>query len=325
MGEVRRVREDGGAEVSATAFARNPIHRLDLDQVRGAHVDATGVAARVEKITKTRNPKKERQAEWLKQSVRMMDLTTLEGTDTPARVRRLCQKALRPIAQDESVRVAAVCVYGNLVPEAVRALKGSGVKVAAVSTAFPHGQTPLNLKIQETKALVASGADEIDMVINRNAFLKGEYSRVYDEIAMVRDACGDAHLKVILETGELGELKSVWAASEIAMQAGADFIKTSTGKIGTNATLPVSLVMLNAIDDFFARTGCRVGHKPAGGIRQAKQALHWLALVKETVGEEWMTPDYFRFGASSLLDDCVRQLHHLETGQYDSYDYIPKG
>ena len=308
-----------------TKTLRNPIHRLDLEILRHAQVDVTGVLDRVAKITKTRNPKKERQETWLKRAVTMMDLTTLEGIDTPNRVRRLCQKALFPIPGCPEIQVAAVCVYGNLVAEAKRALRDSAVKVAAVSTGFPHGQVSLPLKIQETKALVASGADEIDMVINRGAFLRGDYSRVYDEIAMIREACGDAHLKVILETGELGELQNVWTASEIAMQAGADFIKTSTGKIGVSATLPVSLVMLNAIEDFYLRTGHKIGHKPAGGIRQAKEALHWLALVKETVGDEWLNPDLFRFGASSLLDDVARQLHHIKTGQYESYDYIPKG
>ncbi|MBI4057324.1 MAG: deoxyribose-phosphate aldolase [Elusimicrobia bacterium] len=304
---------------------RNPIHRMDLEVLRNIQVDATGVQDRVSKITKTRNPKKEHQAAWLKQAVGMMDLTSLEGSDTPGRIRRLCQKALRPIPGEPEFHAAAVCVYGNLVGEAKKVLRDSPVKVAAVSTAFPHGQVSFSLKVQETKSLVAMGADEIDMVINRSAYLRGDTSKVYDEVAMIREACGPAHLKVILETGELGELRNVWVASEIAMQAGADFIKTSTGKIPSAATLPVSLVMLNAIQDFYLRTGCRVGHKPAGGIRQAKEALHWLALVKETVGEEWMTPDFFRFGASSLLDDVLRQLHHLETGQYEAYDYIPKG
>lgn len=310
---------------NAGKIRRNPVHRLDLDVLRRLQLDATGIYDRVSKIAKTRNPKKERQEAWLKHAVSMIDLTTLEGSDTPHRVRRLCQKALRPLADFPEIQVAAVCVYGNFVSEAKRALDGSAVKVAAVSTAFPHGQVALPLKIQETKALVASGADEIDMVINRGAFLRGDYSRVYDEIAMIREACGEAHLKVILETGELGEIQHVWTASEIAMQAGADFIKTSTGKIGVSATLPVSLVMLNAIEDFYLRTGYRVGHKPAGGIRQAKEALHWLALVKETVGDYWLTPELFRFGASSLLDDIARQLHHIKTGQYESYDYIPKG
>lgn len=305
--------------------ARNSVHRLDLDVLRRNQLDATGVLGRVEKITKTRNPKKEYQETWLKRAVGMIDLTTLEGSDTPWRVRRLCQKARFPIPERPELQVAAVCVYGNFVAEAKRALKDTRIKVAAVSTGFPHGQIPLSLKIQETKTLVASGADEIDMVMNRGAFFRGDYSRVHDEIAMVREACGEAHLKVILETGELGELQNVWTASEIAMQAGADFIKTSTGKIGVSATLPVSLVMLDAIEDFYLRTGRRIGHKPAGGIREAKQALHWLALVKETVGEEWLNPDLFRFGASSLLDDIARQLHHIQTGQYESYDYIPKG
>lgn len=305
-------------------FQRNPTHELDLDVLRNIYVDATGIHDRVLKITKTRNPKKENQKTWLKHAVTMIDLTTLEGADTQGRLHRLCQKAIHPVPSEPELCVAAVCVYGNLVPEAKRMLRDTSVKVAAVSTAFPHGQIPIDLRVSETKSLVAQGADEIDMVINRNAFLSGDYQKVHNEISLVREASGDAHLKVILETAELGEYRNVWIASEIAMQAGADFIKTSTGKVG-GATLPVSLVMLNAIHDFYLRTGFHVGHKPAGGIRQAKEALHWLALVKETVGDEWLTPELFRFGASSLLDDIVRQLHHLKTGQYDAYEYIPKG
>ena len=307
-----------------TFLGRNPVHALDLNVLRSVYVDATGIHDRVAKITKTRNPKKDHQKTWLKHAVTMIDLTTLEGADTPGRLHRLCQKAIRPVPEDPELSVAAVCVYGNLVPEAKRMLKGTSIKIAAVSTAFPHGQLPIGLKINETKSLVESGANEIDMVINRNAFLSGDYLKVYDEISSVREACGDAHLKVILETAELGEYRNIWTASEIAMQAGADFIKTSTGKVG-GATLPISLVMLNAIHDFYLRTGYRVGHKPAGGIKQAKEALHWLALVKETVGDEWLTPELFRFGASSLIDDIARQLHHIKTGQYDSYEYVPKG
>lgn len=308
-----------------SAPGRNPIHSFDPSLLSQLHVDATGAAGRVEKISKSRAPKKEYQAAWLKAAVSMMDLTTLEGADTPGKLKRLCAKGLRPVPNDPGLHVAAVCVYGNLVAEAKKLLQNTPVKVAAVSTSFPHGQTPLPVKIEETKALVAAGADEIDMVINRNAFLSGDYYRVYEEIAETREACAQAHLKVILETGELGSLKNVWIASEIAMQAGADFIKTSTGKIQPAATLEVGLVMFHAIDSFQSRKSVKIGMKPAGGIRTAKQSLTWLALVKETVGDEWLSPDLFRIGASSLLDDAVRQLHHLETGQYDSYDYIPKG
>ncbi len=304
---------------------RNPIHSFDPNILAHLHVDATGAAARVEKICKTRMPKKEHQAAWLKAAVTMIDLTTLEGADTPGKLERLGAKGLRPIPDDPGVRVAALCVYGNLVERAKKILQGTPIKVAAVSTSFPHGQTPLPIKIEETKALVAAGADEIDMVISRNAFLTGDYYRVYEEIAEIREACGEAHLKVILETGEIGELKNVWVAGEIAMQAGADFIKTSTGKINPAATMEVGLIMLNAINEFHRRGGVKIGMKPAGGIRSAKQSLQWLALVKETLGDEWLTPELFRLGASGLLDDIGRQLHHLETGQYESYDYIPKG
>ncbi|MBI2069916.1 MAG: deoxyribose-phosphate aldolase [Elusimicrobia bacterium] len=304
---------------------RNPIHSFDPSILGSLHIDATGVAARVEKTAKARTPKKDHQAAWIKAAISMMDLTTLEGADTPGRVERLCAKAVRPVPDDPEVRVAAVCVYGNLTATAKKLLEGTGVKTAVVSTAFPHGQTPLAVKIEETKQLAAQGADEIDMVVNRNAFLSGDYYRVYEEIAEVREACGDVHLKVILETGELGSLQNVWIASEIAMQAGADFIKTSTGKIQPAATPDVGLVMFHAIDHFYRRKHYKVGMKPAGGIRTSKQALQWLALVKETLGDGWLDPALFRIGASSLLDDAVRQLHHLETGQYESYDYIPKG
>jgi deoxyribose-phosphate aldolase len=310
---------------TAQPGARNPIHKFEPEILSSLQVDATGAAGRVEKIQKTRMPKKEYQAAWLKAAVSMIDLTTLEGADTPGRLERLIAKALRPDPRDPSLHVGAVCVYGNLVPRAKKLLENSPVKVAAVSTSFPHGQIPLPLKIEETKALVSAGADEIDMVISRNGFLAGDYYQVYEEIAEIREACGEAHLKVILETGELGSLRSVWVASEIAMQAGADFIKTSTGKIQPAATLPVGLVMFSAIHDFYRRKKVKIGMKPAGGIRTAKESLQWLCLVKETLGDEWLTPDLFRIGASTLLDDILRQLHHLETGQYESYDYIPKG
>ncbi len=309
----------------SSQISRNPTHTFDPNALKNLYVDATGVQARVDKITKTRMPKKEYQAAWLKALITMMDLTTLEGSDTPGKLARMCRKAVRPLASDPGVYTAAVCVYGSLVTEAKKLLEGTKVKVAAVSTSFPHGQTPLPVKLEETRTLVAQGADEIDMVINRNAMLAGDYYRVYEEIAEVREACGDIHLKVILETGELGELRTVAMASEIAMQAGADFIKTSTGKIQPAATLEVGLVMFNAIKDFYLKTGYKIGMKPAGGIRSAKVGLQWLCLVKETVGDPWLTPDLFRVGASTLLDDVVRQLHHLETGQYESWDYIPKG
>ena len=309
----------------SSQIARNPTHTFDPNALKNLFVDATGVSAHVDKITKTRMPKKEYQAAWLKALITMMDLTTLEGSDTPGKLARLCQKAIRPLASDPEVHVGAICVYGNLVAQAKKLLEGTPVKIAAVSTSFPHGQTPLPVKLEETRTLVSQGADEIDMVINRNAMLSGDYYRVYEEIAETREACGDAHLKVILETGELGELRAVAMASEIAIQAGADFIKTSTGKIQPAATQDVGLVMLNTIKDFYLKTGYKIGMKPAGGIRSAKVGLQWLCLVKETVGDSWLTPDLFRVGVSTLLDDVVRQLHHLETGQYEGWDYIPKG
>ncbi|MBI4368635.1 MAG: deoxyribose-phosphate aldolase [Elusimicrobia bacterium] len=305
--------------------ARNVIHSFDPNLLTQLRIDATGIGLRVEKISKTRAPKKEHQAAWLEAAIGLIDLTTLEGSDTDERVNRLAHKAVRPWRAQPAIHAAALCVYGNLVPQAKKFLDGSPVKIAAVSTSFPHGQTPLAIKIQETKALVAAGADEIDMVISRNALLRGDHYKVYEEIAETREACGDAHLKVILETGELSEFRQIWIASEIAMQAGADFIKTSTGKIQPAATLEAGLIMLQAIDQFHRRTGYKIGFKPAGGIRSAKQALTWMALVQETLADDWVAPRLLRLGASSLLDDIIRQLHHLKTGQYESYDYIPKG
>ncbi|HEX6969374.1 MAG TPA: deoxyribose-phosphate aldolase, partial [Micromonosporaceae bacterium] len=262
-------------------------------------------------------------------AIRMVDLTTLEGADTPGKVRALANKALRPDPTDPSCpAVAAVCVYPTLVPVAVEALRGSPVRVASVATAFPSGQAPLAVKLADTAAAVADGADEIDMVINRGAFLAGRYRTVYDEIAAVRAACerpdgrGRAHLKVILETGELVTYDNVRRASWLAMIAGADFIKTSTGKVAAAATLPVTLVMLEAVRDFRELTGRQVGVKPAGGIRTAKDAIRYLVLVNETAGEDWLSPDWFRFGASSLLNDLLMQRTKLATGVYSGPDYF---
>jgi deoxyribose-phosphate aldolase len=256
-------------------------------------------------------------------AIRMVDLTTLEGADTPGKVRTLCAKARRPDPTDPSCPpVAAVCVYPAMVPTAAEALAGSGVHLASVATAFPSGQAPLEVKLADTRAAVAAGADEIDMVISRGAFLAGRYGDVLDEIVAVRSACGDAHLKVILETGELGTYDNVRRASWLAMLAGADFIKTSTGKVPVAATLPVTLVMLEAVRDFRAATGRQVGVKAAGGIRTSKDAIRYLVLVNETAGADWLHPDRFRFGASTLLNDLLMQRGRQATGHYWGPDYV---
>jgi deoxyribose-phosphate aldolase len=259
----------------------------------------------------------------LKLAVSMMDLTTLEGKDTPGKIAFLCRKAMQPLDPGYEVpSCAAVCVYSKLVRVAKKFLGHSGVKVASVATAFPTGLMRLRLKIAEVHGAVRDGADEIDMVIDRGAFLAGEHDRVFDEIAAVKEACSDAHLKVILETGELQTYDNVRLASEIAMRAGADFIKTSTGKISPAATMPVTLVMLEAIRDYFYETGLRIGMKPAGGIRTAKQALAYLAMLKETLGDDWLTPDLFRFGASTLVNDVLMQIVKTVDGNYQGADYF---
>jgi deoxyribose-phosphate aldolase len=283
-------------------------------------IDAVSLEARAAELAK-RSIKRESKLYALELAVRMMDLTTLEGADTPGKVAALCSKAQRPDPVDPSVpSVAAVCVYPNLVPTARARLAGSGVKVASVATAFPSGQAPLEVKLADVVAAVEMGADEIDMVIDRGAFLSGRYAKVYDEIVRVREACGEAHLKVILETGELGTYDNVRRASLLAMAAGADFIKTSTGKINPAATLPVTLCMLEAIRDVHDETGRMVGMKPAGGIRQAKQAIQYLCVLHETLGVDWLTPDLFRFGASTLLNDVLMQIRKQKTGVYQSPD-----
>ncbi|MDE0233249.1 MAG: deoxyribose-phosphate aldolase [bacterium] len=273
----------------------------------------------------TRSIKREAKMWALRAAISMTDLTTLEGMDTRDKVRQLCHKAIRPDPTDFSIPpVAAVCVYPNLVGAAAEVVGGSAVKVAAVSTYFPSGQAPLDLKIAETTQVVADGADEVDMVIDRGAFLAGDYVKVFAEVAAVREAAGDACLKVILETGELGSYDNVRRASTLAMAAGADFIKTSTGKVSPAATLPVTLVMLESIRDFYRNTGRAVGMKPAGGISSAKQAIRWLVLLNETLGLEWMTPQRFRFGASSLLNDLLMQIRWLGTERYQSPDYFTR-
>src|SRR5919198_2536445 len=259
----------------------------------------------------------------LKLAVSMMDLTTLEGKDTPGKIAFLCRKAMQPLDRRYGVpSCAAVCVYPNLVRFAKKFLGRSTVKVASVATAFPTGLMPLKLKLEEVRTAARDGADEIDMVIDRGRFLAGDYNRVFDEIAATKEACGDAHLKVILETGELQTYDNVRLASDLAMRAGGDFIKTSTGKISPAATMPVTLVMLEAIRDYFYETGIRVGMKPAGGIRKAKEALAYLVMVKETLGDDWLTPDLFRFGASTLVNDVLMQIVKTMDGNYQSADYF---
>ena len=286
-------------------------------------VDQVGVEERVARLNK-RSIKNESKMEALKLAISMMDLTTLDAKDTPGKVRQLCAKAIRPHEMEGIPSAAAVCVYANLVSVAKQALEGTKVKVAAVSTAFPSGMSNRKFKLDETRYAVAEGADEIDMVISRGEFLRGEYNFVFDEIAAVKEACGKAHLKVILETGELSTLDNVRKASELSIAAGADFIKTSTGKISPAATMPVTLVMLGAIKDYYYKTGKMIGMKPAGGISSSKLALQYLVMVRETLGQEWLNADMFRFGASSLANDLLMQILKQITGAYQSADYFSK-
>jgi deoxyribose-phosphate aldolase len=283
-------------------------------------VDAVSLEGRAAELAK-RSIKRESKLFALDLAIRMIDLTTLEGADTPGKVRALSAKAQRPDQGDASIpSVAAVCVYPSLAAVASRALSGSSVKVASVATSFPSGQAPLEVKLADVRAAVAAGADEIDMVIDRGAFLSGRIGQVYDEVVAVKEACGDAHLKVILETGELGTYDAVRRASLVAIAGGADFIKTSTGKVSPAATLPVTLCMLEVIRDVYDETGLVVGMKPAGGIRTAKQAIQYLCVLHETLGVEWLTPDRFRLGASSLLNDLLLQIRKQRTGIYRSPD-----
>jgi deoxyribose-phosphate aldolase len=288
-------------------------------------VDAVGVEARAAMLG-TRSIKTTAKAYAIDLAIRMVDLTTLEGADTPGKIRALCAKGRHPDAQIDTGNpcppVAAICIYPSMVPIAVAELAGSGIHVASVATAFPSGQAPLDVKLADTAAAVDAGADEIDMVINRGAFLAGDYLSVYDEIVAVKEACRHAHLKVILETGELATYDNVRRASWLAMAAGADFIKTSTGKVQPAATLPVTLVMLEAVRDFDAATGRQIGVKPAGGIRTSKDAIKYLVTVNETCGDRWLDPAYFRFGASTLLNDLLMQRQKLATGRYAGPDYV---
>jgi deoxyribose-phosphate aldolase len=289
---------------------------------RVGSVDAVALEERAATLAK-RSIKRESKLLALDLAIRTMDLTTLEGADTPGKVASLATKAIRPDPSDASIpSVAALVVYPNLVPTAVERLRGSSVKVASVATAFPSGQAPLDVKLTEARDVVEAGADEVDMVIDRGAFLAGRYAKVYDEVVRVKEACGDAHLKVILETGELGTYDNVRRAALLAIAGGADFVKTSTGKISPAATLPVTLVLLEAVRDVFDETGRRIGVKAAGGIRASKQAVQYLVLVHETLGPDWLTPELFRLGASTLLNDVLMQIRKEKTGRYQSPDYF---
>ena len=303
----------------------NPGAPLDLSRVTAVRVNQPAVVRRVAQLNGSRSVKKNFQAAWLVKTIQCMDLTTLSGDDTPGRVRRLCAKARRPLRSElmqalglSDLRVGAVCVYHEMVSEAVASLHGSGIPVAVVSTGFPAGLTPMETKLREIELSVAAGAQEVDIVISRRHALQNDWQALYDEVKAFREACGAAHLKAILATGELQTLENVARASWVAMLAGADFIKTSTGKEGVNATLDVSLVMVRAIRDYFEETGHVVGYKPAGGISSAKLSTQYLALMKEELGTRWLQPELFRFGASSLLTDVERQLEHHVEGFYSA-------
>lgn len=328
-GSSARARRRSGAApaVPTEAHPRNPGIPLDLEWIHAVRANRSAAERRAATLGTRRSIKKQRQTAWLLRAIRLMDLTTLEGSDTEGRVLRLCRKARYPVRPDIldalgvpelGRRVGAVCVYHRHVPTAVRALEGSGIPVAAVSTGFPHGQSPASERLAEIEASVAEGAAEIDVVITRELALTGAWEALYEEVQQFREACGPAHLKVILATGELGTLKRVQQASFVSMMAGADFIKTSTGKESVNATLPVGLTMARAIRRYVEQTGYRVGFKPAGGIRKAKEALVWMILMKEELGRTWLDPELFRFGASSLLGDIERQLEHHATGRYSA-------
>ena len=311
---------------------RNPGMALDMDWVRAAQANTSAIERRAASLSARRSVKKDHQAAWLLKAITCIDLTTLSGDDTDGRVRRLCAKAAHPVRSDildalgvEGITTGAVCVYHEMISPAVTALQGTAIPVAAVSTGFPAGLSPFKLRLAEIGESVKAGAREIDIVISRRHVLTGNWQALYDEMREFRAACGDAHVKAILATGELGSLRNVARASLVCMMAGADFIKTSTGKESVNATLPVSLVMIRAIRDYHQRTGYRVGYKPAGGISKAKDALVYLSLIKEELGDRWLQPDLFRFGASSLLGDIERQLEHHVTGHYSAAYRHPIG
>lgn len=313
--------------LDAMHFKRNPGIAFDPSLFNGININRSAVERRASTIGTRRTVKKQYQAAWLLKAISFIDLTTLAGDDTPGKVRRLCQKAKQPLRQDlvEALGVAelklttgAVCVYHNMIETAVGSLLNTNIPIAAVSTGFPAGQTPLPIKLMEIKASVAAGATEIDIVISREKVLTGNWQAIYDEVKAYREACAEAHIKTILATGELSTLTNVAKASWVCMMAGADFIKTSTGKESVNATLAVSLVMVRAIRDYKELTGFKIGYKPAGGVQTAKQALEYMILMKEELGNEWLQPDLFRFGASSLLGDIERQLEHYVSGSYSA-------
>jgi deoxyribose-phosphate aldolase len=313
------------AQLPQLAHARNPGMPLDLDWVASVQANTSAIERRCATLGGRRSVKKDFQAAWLLKAISLIDLTTLSGDDTWGRVERLCAKARQPVAPwmlerlgMQGLTVGAVCVYHDMVDTAVRALEGSGIPVAAVSTGFPAGLSPLHLRLAEITESVKAGAQEIDIVISRRHALTGNWQALYDEMRAMREACGPAHVKAILATGELGTLRNVARASLVCMMAGADFIKTSTGKEPVNATLSVTLTMIRAIRDYQDRTGVKVGYKPAGGISKAKDALLYLALMKDELGQPWLQPDLFRFGASSLLGDIERQLEHHLTGHYSA-------
>ncbi|MEM7332692.1 MAG: deoxyribose-phosphate aldolase [Chloroflexota bacterium] len=317
-----------------TSNGRNPGIPLDLGWIENSRVNLSATKRRAATLGTRRSVKKAWQAAWLLRAISCIDLTTLAGDDTPGKVHRLCAKARQPVRSDildalgmtkKGLTVGAVCVYPNRVRDAVEALHGTNIPVASVATGFPAGQTPLPQRLAEIEAAVEDGAKEIDIVINRNAALQEDWTAVYKEVQQMREACGPAHMKTILATGELGPLHRVYKASLVCMMAGADVIKTSTGKEKTNATLEVSLTMVRAIRDYLEQTGHKVGFKPAGGIGKAKQAMQWQILMKEELGDEWLMPDMFRFGASSLLGDIERQLSHHVTGNYAAKHHMPLG
>lgn len=313
---------------------RNPGIPLEMGWVSAARANLSATERRTATLGTRRSVKKDWQAAWLLRAITCIDLTTLSGDDTPGNVKRLCAKARQPVRQDIldalgvgelGITVGAVCVYHARVQDAVQALEGTSIPVAAVSTGFPAGLSPFDLRVAEIRESVKAGAKEIDIVITREHALTGNWQKLYEEVAQFREACGAAHMKAILATGELGTLRNVAKASLVAMMAGADFIKTSTGKEPVNATLEVSLIMCRMIREYQLRTGYKVGFKPAGGIRTAKQAMNWQILMKEELGDEWLFPDLFRFGASSLLTDIERQLSHHVTGRYAAENYMPMG
>lgn len=320
------------AQLPQVTEPRNPGMDLDMDWIARVQANTSAIERRCAALPARRSVKKSHQAAWLLKAVSCIDLTTLSGDDTDMRVGRLCAKARHPVRAEvlkaldmEGLTTGAVCVYHEMIPAAVRALQGTGIPVAAVSTGFPAGLSPFHLRLQEIRDSVAAGAHEIDIVISRRHVLTGNWQALYSEMQQMREACGDAHVKAILATGELGSLRNVARASLVCMMAGADFIKTSTGKESVNATLPVTLVMIRAIRDYYERTGYRVGYKPAGGISKAKDAITYLALIKEELGDRWLQPDLFRFGASSLLGDIERQLDHHLSGAYAAGYRNPMG